>query len=126
MDAKKILIIEDEKPVLRALVEKFGGAGFNVFQAEDGEEGVVSAEINKPDVILLDLIMPVMTGMQALKAIRDGSDYGKQVPIVILTNLDPNEKISEEISQHNPSFYIIKADMKIEDVVHKIKELLKM
>lgn len=123
---KKILIIEDEKPVLKALVEKFGSEGFNVFQAENGEEGVASAEINKPDVILLDLIMPVMTGMQALKAIRDGSDYGKHVPIVILTNLDPNEKISEEISQHNPSFYIIKADMKIEDVVHKIKELLKI
>lgn len=126
MNAKKILIIEDEKPVLGALVEKFNLEGFEVFEAENGEDGVKSAEANKPDIILLDLIMPVMTGLQALKAIREGSDYGKHVPIVILTNLDPNDKISDEISHHQPSFYIIKADMKIEEVVHKVKELLGM
>ncbi len=126
MAAKKILIIEDEKPVLRALIEKFSVEGFDVLQAENGEEGVASAEKNKPDAILLDLIMPVMTGLQALKAIREGSDYGKHVPIVILTNLDPNEKISEEVSLYEPSFYIIKADMKIEEVIRKVKDLLKI
>lgn len=123
---KKILIIEDEKPVLKALVEKFELGGFVVLQAENGEEGVRLAKEGRPDVILLDLIMPVMTGLQALKAIRESEDYGKSVPIVILTNLDPNDKISEEISVHQPSFYIIKADMKIEEVVHKVKELLGM
>lgn len=126
MEAKKILIIEDEKAVLKALAEKAEIEGFEVFQAENGEEGVSAAEKNRPDVILLDLVMPVMTGLQALKAIRESNDYGKNVPIVILTNLDPNDKISDEISQYQPSFYIIKADMKIEDVIVKIKKLLEI
>lgn len=126
MEAKKILIVEDEKPVLHALVDKFEAEGFEVIKAENGAEGVSLTEEHKPDLILLDLIMPVMTGLQALSKIREGGDYGKSVPIVILTNLDPNEKIMEEISHHQPSSYIIKADLKIEEVVRRAKELLKI
>ena len=126
METKKILIVEDEKPVLHALVDKFVAEGFEVIKAENGAEGVALAEQHKPDLILLDLIMPVMTGLQALSKIRGENDYGKTVPIVILTNLDPNEKIMDEISHHQPSSYIIKSDMKIEEVVHKAKELLKI
>jgi CheY-like chemotaxis protein len=84
------------------------------------------AEEQKPDIILLDLIMPVMNGLQALKAIRESGDYGEHVPIIIFTNLDINNKISDEVSRHKPSFYIIKADMKIDEVVRKVRELLEI
>ena len=124
MELKKILVIEDEKSVLKALAEKFTGAGFQVFQAENGEDGVTSVMANKPDLILLDLIMPVITGLQALKAIREKGDYGKNVPVIILTNLDPNDKISEEITQNQPTLYIVKSNLKIEEVINKVKGLL--
>lgn len=121
---KKILIVEDEKPVLKALVDKFGGEGFSVITAEDGEEGLKTALKEKPDLILLDLIMPKKTGLQVMKELRKSPGYGKKVPIIILTNLSANDKISAEVVEGEPSYYLVKADWKINDVVLKVKETL--
>lgn len=126
-EGKKILLlVEDEKPVLKALVAKFEGDGFGVLQAENGEDGLRVALTEKPDLILLDLIMPKKTGLQMMHELRETSGYGEKVPIIILTNLSVNDKISSEVSKHEPSFYLVKADWKIEDVVSKVKEILGM
>jgi DNA-binding response OmpR family regulator len=121
---KKILIVEDEKAVLKALVEKFESEGFFVIVAENGEDGLAIALERKPDVVLLDLIMPKKTGLQMMHELRHSSDYGKKVPIIILTNLSANDQISAEISEEEPSYYLVKADWKIDDVVQKVKETL--
>lgn len=121
---KLLLIIEDEKPVLRALVDKFGAEGFGVLTAENGEDGLKTALTEKPDLILLDLIMPKKTGLQVMHELRKNPGYGEKVPIIILTNLSANDKISGEVSEEEPSYYLVKADWKIEDVVNKVKETL--
>ncbi|KKU14485.1 MAG: OmpR family two-component response regulator [Parcubacteria group bacterium GW2011_GWB1_45_9] len=126
-EGKKILlIVEDEKPVLKALVDKFGVEGFGVLTAENGEDGLKVALDEKPDLILLDLIMPKKTGLEMMHELRKDPDYGKKVPIIILTNLSANDKVSGEVSEEEPSYYLVKADWKIEDVVRKVKETLGM
>ena len=85
--AKKILIVEDEASLRKALVEKFQREGFETFLAFDGVEGLDQAERIQPDLILLDIIMPKMDGMTMLKKLRESGDWGKQVPVIILTNL---------------------------------------
>ncbi len=121
---KKILIVEDEKTVLKALMEKFTGEGFDVLTAENGEDGLNVALEKKPDLILLDLIMPKMTGLQMMRKLREDGSYGEHVPIIILTNLSANDRISLEVAKDEPSFYLVKADWKINDVVSKVKETL--
>jgi len=123
---KILLIVEDEKPVLKALVDKFNGEGFGVLKAENGEDGLKVALEEKPDLIILDLIMPKKTGLQMMHELRRDQNYGKKVPIIILTNLSANDKISGEVSEEEPSYYLVKADWKIEDVVRKVKEALGM
>ena len=125
-DKKILLIVEDEKSVLKALTDKFAGEGFGVLRAENGEDGLKVALAEKPDLILLDLIMPKKTGLQMMHELRQSSDYGKKVPMIILTNLSANDKISGEVSEEEPSYYLVKADWKIEDVVRKVKETLGM
>ena len=73
---KKILIVEDEEIMLKALVEKFSSEGFEVVQAIDGEEGLKKALCEKPDIILLDILLPKMDGMAVLKKLREDT-WGK-------------------------------------------------
>jgi len=65
--------------------------------------------------------MPKMNGMDVLAAIRAGSSWGKNVPIVILTNVSPNEKIMGEVVKDEPSYYLIKSDWKLYEIVEKFK-----
>ncbi|MDD3647412.1 MAG: response regulator [Candidatus Dojkabacteria bacterium] len=122
MAAKTILIVEDDAPILQALVDKFTNEGFDVIQASDGEEGLAKAKEEKPDVILLDIVMPKMDGISMLKELR-ASDWGKEMPVFLLTNLSDMDKISESV-QIGISGYMIKSDWKLEDVVKKVQEKL--
>lgn len=120
---KVILIIEDHAPVRMALTEKFSHEGMKALEAKDGEEGLKLALEQKPDLILLDIIMPRMSGMTMLEQLRK-DEWGKTVPVIILTNLNPDDKIMREIMETEPIYYLVKADWKIEDVVTKAKEVL--
>lgn len=120
---KKILIAEDERPMLRALTDTFENEGFNVFGAEDGEEGLKIAFKEHPDVILIDLLMPKMDGMTMLKKIRE-DEWGKDVPVIILTNLSDVDKIAETV-ENGISHYLVKTDWSLEEIVKKVKKLLK-
>ena len=121
---KTILIVEDHAPVRVALVEKLQHEGMKALEAKDGEEGLAIALKEKPDLILLDIIMPRMSGMTMLDELRKSGDWGKSVPVIILTNLNPDDKIMREVVETEPVFYLVKADWKIEDVISKVKEVL--
>ena len=121
-DIKKILIVEDETPLRRALVNKFIKEGFQVFEAKNGEEGLTKALKEHPRLILLDLIMPVMDGMTMLKKLREDK-WGKSVKVVTLTNSGDESKVAEALEQGSYN-YLIKSDWKIEDVVEIVKERL--
>lgn len=116
----KILIIEDELPMLKALSDKFTREGFLILEARNGEEGLATALKDKPDLIILDLFMPIMDGKAMMEELRK-DDWGKKVPIVILTNLNPDDKTLNEIMASGPSYYFIKSKWQLEDLVGKVK-----
>jgi DNA-binding response OmpR family regulator len=127
MSSKKqrvVLIIEDEEPLRKILRSKLKENNFEIIEAENGKEGVEQALRDHPDLILLDLLMPEMNGMSALKKIRQ-DEWGTKVPVIILTNLSAdNEQLVKDMITEHPICYIIKSDWKIEDVIKKVKEVL--
>ena len=117
-----ILIIEDEKSLRGAIVDILKLEDFLSLEARNGREGVELAFEHHPDLILLDLIMPEMDGMTALRKIRE-DEWGKKVPVIILTNLSAtNEHPLGDAVTH----YLIKSDWKLHDIVKKIEEILGM
>lgn len=121
---KTILIVEDEKPLKAVLGEALEKEGFVTEVAVDGQSGLNSALKNHPDLILLDIYMPKMNGVEMLAALREDS-WGKNVPVLLLTN-DINPEDIRETLKHNAADYLIKADWKIADVIERIKTALKM
>lgn len=123
---KTILIVEDEEPLRKILSDVLQKNNFLVIEAKNGKESVGLSLSERPDLILLDLLMPEMSGMEALKMIRK-DDWGAHVPVIILTNLSADsEKLVESMISERPVCYLIKSDWKIEDVVKKVKEVLKV
>jgi len=118
----KVLIVEDEDFLLEALEDRFLSEGFEVLKAMDGQEGLKSALESKPDVILLDIVMPIMDGVTMLHLLRE-KEEGKKIPVVFLTNLSSAESIYGPL-ENMSSGYLVKANWKLEDVVKKVKEVL--
>ena len=120
---QKILIVEDELPMLNALKDKLTAEGFQAIGAKNGQEGLDLALKEHPDLILLDIIMPKMDGITMMKNIR-ADLWGSKVPIIILSNLNPDNNVIKTIEDNNPSFYLVKSDWNINDIVTKIRDLL--
>lgn len=121
---KKMLIAEDEPSMLIALMDKFKREGCVVIPAPDGEIALNLTIKEKPDVILLDLLMPKMSGMEVLNRIRKSSEWGKEVPIIILTNLPEDDKTMGGIAENKPSAYLVKSDWKLYEVIEKVRDCL--
>jgi DNA-binding response OmpR family regulator len=120
---KKILIVEDEQSLRRALVEKMSTEGFEIIEAGDGEEGLKAALQNKPDLILLDIVMPKMDGITMLGKLRE-SEWGKNANVLILTNLSSGAELINAIEK-NSYEYLAKTDWKLEEIAEKVKNMLK-
>ena len=120
---KTILIIEDEKTLRSILKTKLENNNFNVIEARNGKEGLETSLKKHPDLILLDIIMPIMNGMTMLKKLRK-EGWGKDAQVMLLTNLDDTEKITESNKQ-NGYDYLLKTDWSIDDLINKIKNKLK-
>jgi DNA-binding response OmpR family regulator len=118
----KIAIIEDDVVISQMYRMKFEAEGFEVQTAENGRLGVELCEHMRPDMILLDLKMPEMSGEEALKKIR-ASDWGKQTPVIVLTNLGEEEapKSLREMGIHS---YIVKAELTPRQVTERVKRAL--
>lgn len=117
---KTILVIEDEKSLRGAMVDMLHLKEYSSLEARNGREGVELALTTHPDLILLDLIMPEMDGMTALKKIREDV-WGKSVPIIILTNLSAT---SEHLADDAVTQYLVKSDWKLHSIMKKIEEIL--
>jgi len=121
---KKVLVVEDELAMREIVVEKLQSSGFKAVQAEDGKEAIALAEKEKPDLILLDLMLPEINGFGVLEHIRKSDDpkFAK-TPVIILTNLWSKEEIIKTKTL-GVSAYIIKAYMTTEEIVDKVNEVL--
>lgn len=118
----KIAIIEDDSVISQMYRMKFEADNFDVQVANNGKDGVSLAEQFLPDIILLDLQMPVMNGVDALREIRK-SDWGKNIPVLILTNLG-EEEAPKDIKALGIHSYIVKADLTPRQVAERVKEAL--
>lgn len=118
----KIAIIEDDQAISQMYRFKFEAEGFTVDTAENGKLGLSLAESMKPDVILLDLMMPEMTGEEMLELLRKTS-WGKDTKVIILTNMGEQE-IPPRIKELGVSGVILKADMTPRQVADVVKKTL--
>lgn len=125
MKRTKILVIEDDLMIRNGYALVLRAENFIVLEAQDGMEGFEIANRERPDLILSDIMMPIMDGMDMLKKLRQGSDYEKNVPVIMLTNLNPNlAKVDERVPETGQVYYILKSDFTFKQVVGKIKEIL--
>ena len=122
---KKIIIIEDEKMLAEIYRDKFKKEGFDVLLFSEGKEGIKSIFDEKPDILILDILLPDIGGIEILKKVRENGQWGENLPIIMLTNLDSNDHILIAIEKYHPSYYFIKTDIEPSEIVEKAKELLK-
>lgn len=122
-DTKKVLLIEDEEMLSEMYKTKFEGEGFVFFRAYDGENGLELAKRERPDIILLDIIMPKVDGFVVLKELK--ADAGtKNIKIILLTNLGQDEDVKKGKAM-GADDYLIKANFTPAQVVDKVRGLLK-
>jgi response regulator RpfG family c-di-GMP phosphodiesterase len=123
---KTILIVEDEISERKALKDKFTREGIDIIEAVNGEEGLKTAFKKHPDLIVTDILMPKMNGMEMIKKLREDK-WGQSVPIVILTNVEAERKDVQKIKKdHRFACYLIKSGWKIQDIVDKVKKELEI
>ena len=120
---KKVLIVEDEKAMVETLGQKITNEGFEVLVANDGLTGLEMAEKEKPDLVMLDIIMPKMDGLTCLKKIRDIGEWGRKVPVLMLTNLSDPDNVSEA-AKYRVYDFLVKTDWRLDDVVNLVKSKL--
>lgn len=119
---KVILIMEDEKPLARALELKFTQAGFLTHHAQDGEEGLKILEKEHIDLILCDLMMPKMNGFQVLESLKEKK---KKIPVIVLTNLSQSED-EKRVRDLGVEDFLIKSNIVVVDIIEKVKKRLQM
>jgi len=126
LESKKILVIEtveDDTPLREVLRDKLAREGFSVIEAKDGREGLAAAVRERPDLILLDIAMPVMDGITMMAKLRQMDEWGKRVPIILLTNLSVDDaRINQAIADYEPAYYLVKSDWTIDALVGKIRD----
>lgn len=123
-DTKKILVVDDEMDISKTLAEHFKRKGYEVATAYDGEEGIAKAKEFLPDIILLDILMPVMDGISALKQLKSDSSTAN-IPVIMLTNLDTQDKVAGAM-EAGTTHYLVKSDYSPEDLDKKVEEVLNM
>lgn len=119
---QKIVLLEDEKLLSEAVKDKLTREGYHVLTAFNGKEGIKIIKENKPDLILLDLIMPFKDGKEVLKELKNIPDL-KEIPVIILSNLGQDSGI-EQAKDLGAVDYLIKSNLKIKELVNKIKKYL--
>jgi len=120
--AAKIAIIEDDQAISQMYRFKFEAEGYEVETAENGRLGLELAEVMKPDIILLDLMMPEMNGDEMLEKMR-AKGWGKKIKVVVLTNKGEQE-IPDKVRELNVNAVILKADMTPRQVAELVKQQL--
>ena len=119
------MIVEDDSFVMDIYETKLAEEGFQVIEAFNGIEGLkkLEDENNFPDLILLDIVMPYMDGLEFLKKIRSGDHKAKEIPVILLTNLSQKEDIDQGLNL-GASDYLIKSHFTPSEVLEKINFLL--
>lgn len=122
MDSKNILVVEDEKDIRDLYVEILGAEGHKVGQAADGEAGLTEATSGKYDLVLLDIMLPKMDGLQILREIKKDPKLAG-LKVLLLTNLSTDNVIKEGFALGADS-YVIKSEMTPDQVIDEVNKAL--
>lgn len=117
----KLLVVEDDKYYSRTIKGKFNSLGTEVVLAENGKQMLETLQTFSPDLVLLDLVMPVMSGFEALEKLRAG---GSKIKVIALSNLGQEEEI-ERAKKMGVSDYVVKSNASIQEVVDMVGKYLK-
>ncbi len=121
-EKKKVCIIDDDADLREIYLMKFNQEGFDVSLAVNGEEGMKSIREKTPDIILLDLQMPVKNGIEVLQELQTDKELAK-IPVIVLTNID-NEDAFREVGEYETRFYLIKSLTTPQQAVDYVREVL--
>ncbi len=124
MDAKKILLVDDDPQIHDLYKLRLMNAGFTVLEAWNGKEGIEMAKKEKPDFILLDVLMPVMDGPRALLEIKEDAEL-KNVPVLILTGLE-DRPIDVRVAKEVGAVDFINKSVEFKELLARIKGTLHM
>lgn len=119
-DTKNVLIVEDEPAVALALSDALTKEGFTVQTAKDGQEGLTQALAEHPDLVITDLKMPNMTGLEMVEKLR-ADDWGRSAKILILSNLSDLDSLQSAMEK-GAFHYMVKGDSNMADIVAAVKK----
>jgi len=119
---KNILIVEDDDFFRELVRKKLLSEDFNVFEAVDGEKGIVAIREKKPDLVLLDLLLPSIDGFEVLSQVKSDAVISS-IPIIILSNLGQQEDIERGLKL-GANDYLIKSQFDIDQIIEKIRNIL--
>jgi DNA-binding response OmpR family regulator len=122
-DQSKILLVEDDPMVVKMYQRKLTMEGFSLTLAFNGEEGLEALKKDKPDIVLLDVMMPKMNGIEMLKIVKADANL-KDVPVVILTNLGDRQEDVQKCKDIGAEDYWVKASMPLNEISRRIKNIL--
>jgi DNA-binding response OmpR family regulator len=120
--APRVLLAEDDRFLRRAAAARLRQQGFTVLVAVDGEEALRVARAERPDVVLLDLIMPKLQGFEVLKALK-GDPATSPIPVIVLSNLGQERDVRQAM-ELGAVAYFIKAHLSLQELVQKVGEVL--
>jgi len=120
---KKILIVEDDKFLRELIVRKLTNESYDVVQAVDGEQGLQKTKEEKPDLILLDLILPGIDGFEVL-AQKKEDPFIASIPVIVLSNLGQKEDVDKGLSL-GATDYLIKAHFTPGEIIEKVRNIIK-
>jgi len=122
MPPKKVLVVDDEESVREIYRREFTNSGFAVATAADGEDGLLKAAEQKPDVILLDIMLPKMSGIDVLRSLKE-NELTKKMPVLLLTNLG-EETIIKEGFELGADGYLLKVSYTPAQVVEEVRKVV--
>jgi DNA-binding response OmpR family regulator len=120
----KIVLVEDDQILSRVLSEELQDVGFTVVQAVDGEEGIKKVNAEKPDLVLLDVMIPKKNGFEVLKEIKS-SPATETIPVIMLTMLGKDEDVKQGL-QLGAKDYIVKSQHAVAEIRDKVKDFFKL
>jgi DNA-binding response OmpR family regulator len=119
----KVLLVEDDLMVVRMYERKLTTDGFEVALAYNGEDGLSALKEDRPDIVLLDIMMPKLSVLDMLKTVKAEAQY-KSLPVVILTNLGDRDEDVQQCKDLGAEDYWVKANLRLDDLTGKINKIL--
>jgi DNA-binding response OmpR family regulator len=121
----KVLVVEDENYLRNVCSKKLTKEGFEVFEAIDGEMALHEILKTKPDIILLDIILPYMNGFEVIEKIRKSPNQDiANIPIVVMSNLGEKQDI-KKAKELGANDYLVKSQFTVDEIIKKLKTTLK-